>query len=298
MTRIHELLGERGCAVSYNSLRRFIQRRGWRRRLVTMRLAESAPGEVAELDFGRLGLVPDPESERRRTVWALIVVLRYSRRCFVWPTTSQKLDAVLEGLEAAWAFFEGVPRHLVLDIFPAAVAGADRLHPRLTRGLPRVRPAARPDRRPDASAPAARQAAGRTQRALRARALLHTSKTATVTVADDDDDPPVAIQPVTPVLSDCSGLPTLSISSPNGVRGDTWVEFEVSLSCKPSSSKSVLLSVVRSHSDDLIFSSLSSSEPSTTVRVAVRSSNELGLALHWSSGLANDKAQGDVQFSD
>ena len=119
-----------------------------------------------------------------------------------------------------------------------------------------------------------------------------------MTVADDDDDPPVAIQPVTPVLSDCSGLPTLSISSPNGVRGDTWVEFEVSLSCKPSSSKSVLLSVVRSHSDDLIFSSLSSSEPSTTVRVAVRSSNELGLALHWSSGLANDKAQGDVQFSD
>lgn len=31
MTRIHELLRERGCAVSYNSLRRFIQRRGWRR---------------------------------------------------------------------------------------------------------------------------------------------------------------------------------------------------------------------------------------------------------------------------
>ena len=135
MTRIHELLAERGCAVSYNSLRRFIQRRGWRRRPVTMRLAESAPGEVAELDFGRLGLIPDPETGRRRTVWALIVVLRYSRHCFVWPTTSQKLEAVLEGLEAAWAFYEGVPRYLVLDNFPAAVAGADRLHPRLTRGF-------------------------------------------------------------------------------------------------------------------------------------------------------------------
>jgi len=135
MTRIHELLGERGCAVSYNSLRRFIQRRGWRRRPVTMRLAESAPGEVAELDFGRLGLVPDPESDRRRTVWALIVVLRYSRHCFVWPTTSQKLEAVIEGLDAAWAFFEGVPRYLVLVNFPAAVAGPDRLHPRLTRGF-------------------------------------------------------------------------------------------------------------------------------------------------------------------
>jgi len=115
----------------------------------------------------------------------------------------------------------------------------------------------------------------------------------------EQDEPDKPDRPAPPA---CAGRPTLSISSPNGVRGDTWVEFEVSLSCKPSSSKSVLLSVVRdslrSHSDDLIFSSLSSSESSTTVRVAVRSSNELGLALHWSSGLANDKAQGDVQFSD
>ena len=31
VTRIHELLAERGCRVSYTSLRRFIQRRGWPR---------------------------------------------------------------------------------------------------------------------------------------------------------------------------------------------------------------------------------------------------------------------------
>ena len=98
-------------------------------------MEDGPPGEVAELDFGRLGLIPDPESGRRRTVWALIVVWRYSRHCFVWPTTSQRLDAVVEGLEATWAFFEGVPRYLVIDNFPAAVAGADALHPRFTRGF-------------------------------------------------------------------------------------------------------------------------------------------------------------------
>ena len=98
-------------------------------------MEDGPPGEVAELDFGRLGLIPDPESGRRRTVWALIVVWRYSRHCFVWPTTSQTLHAVVEGLEAAWAFFEGVPRYLVIDNFPAAVAGADALHPRFTRGF-------------------------------------------------------------------------------------------------------------------------------------------------------------------
>ena len=98
-------------------------------------MGESVPGEVAELDFGRLGLIHDPETGRRRTVLALIVVLAYSRHSFVWPTYSQKLEDVITGLEAAWAFFGGVPRYLVIDNFPAAVAGADALHPRLTRGF-------------------------------------------------------------------------------------------------------------------------------------------------------------------
>ena len=87
------------------------------------------------LDFGRLGLIQDPETGRRRTAWALIVVLAHSRHSFVWPTFSQKLEDVIAGLEAAWAFFGGIPRYLVIDNFPAVVAGADALHPRLTRGL-------------------------------------------------------------------------------------------------------------------------------------------------------------------
>ena len=47
----------------------------------------------------------------------------------------QKLEDVIAGLESAWAFFGGVPRYLVIDNFPAAVAGPDPLHPRLTRGF-------------------------------------------------------------------------------------------------------------------------------------------------------------------
>ena len=47
----------------------------------------------------------------------------------------QKLEDVITGLESAWAFFGGVPRYLVIDNFPAAVAGPDPLHPHLTRGF-------------------------------------------------------------------------------------------------------------------------------------------------------------------
>ena len=136
VTRIQELLEARGCTVSYTSLRRFIRKRNWGRRSVrTVRMADTEAGEVAEADFGRLGMITDPTTGRRRVVWALIIVLSYSRHCFVWPMYSQKLEDVIAGLEAAWAFFGGVPRYLVIDNFPAAVAGADPLHPRLTRGF-------------------------------------------------------------------------------------------------------------------------------------------------------------------
>ena len=40
-------------------------------------MGDTSPGEVAEMDFGRLGLLHDPETGRRPTVWALIVVLAY-----------------------------------------------------------------------------------------------------------------------------------------------------------------------------------------------------------------------------
>ena len=136
LTRIQELLAERDCRVPYTSLHRFVARRHWqRRRANTVRMGESEPGEVAELDFGLLGHIQDQETGRRRAVWALLVVLAYSRHSFLWPIYSQKLEEVILGLEAAWAFFGGIPKYLVIDNFPAAVAGADALHPRLTRGF-------------------------------------------------------------------------------------------------------------------------------------------------------------------
>ena len=136
LTRIRELLAERGCRVSYASLQRFVARRNWRRRSkATVRMEDTAAGEVAEVDFGRLGLIHDHDTGRRRAVWALIVVLGYSRHCFVWPAFGQKLEDVIAGLESAWVFFGGIPRYLVIDNFPPAVAGADALHPVFTRGF-------------------------------------------------------------------------------------------------------------------------------------------------------------------
>ena len=137
LTRIHELLAQRGISVSYSSLRRFCNRRDLRtkRGRSTIRMQDPDPGQVAELDFGNLGKIFCPDAGRQRTVHALVLVMAYSRHMFVWPLFSQRLEDVVEGLERAWGFFGGIPQFLVIDNFPASVAGDDRYKPRLTRGF-------------------------------------------------------------------------------------------------------------------------------------------------------------------
>lgn len=136
LTRVHELLGQQGVAVSYTTLRRFVAQEGLGRpRPASVRVAPSAPGEVAEIDFTKLGPLVDRATGKRQAAWALLVVLPYSRHAFVWPLVRQTLEEVVAGLEAAWWFFGGVPQRVVLDNFPAAVAGTDPLAPKLTRGF-------------------------------------------------------------------------------------------------------------------------------------------------------------------
>ena len=112
MTRIRELRSARGCVVSYPSLRRFIINRNWRRRSkTTVRMADTPPGEVVEADFGRLGMITDPATGQRKAIW---------------PMQHQKLPDVIAGLEAAWAFFGGMPKYLVIDNFPPRRGGGYR----------------------------------------------------------------------------------------------------------------------------------------------------------------------------
>jgi transposase len=138
VTRVQELLKPE-VQVSYSTLERFAWRLGVRprRRLrgTTVRMAPTAPGEVAEMDFERLGWLLNPLTGRRQVVWGLSVVLVYSRHSFVWPLVQQTVEATIEGLEAAWRFFGALPQRLILDNFPAAVAGTDPLSPRPTRAF-------------------------------------------------------------------------------------------------------------------------------------------------------------------
>ena len=137
LTRIQELLdAQHRLKVKYTTLRRYVRQAGlWKQPRSTVRMAPTAPGEVAEMDFSKLGTLIDPTTGKHQTVYCLLVVLVYSRYAFVWPLLQQTVEATIEGLEQAWRFFGGVPARLILDNFPAAVAGPDALNPRPTRAF-------------------------------------------------------------------------------------------------------------------------------------------------------------------
>lgn len=137
LVRIQELLAQKHCLVAYTCLRRYVRKKGWigKDTHTTVRMADTEPGQMAEIDFGLLGLMKESESEKRHRVWGMLTVLGYSRHQFFWPLISQQLEEVITGLEATWAFFGGIPRYVVLDNFPAAIVGADPLNPKLTRGF-------------------------------------------------------------------------------------------------------------------------------------------------------------------
>ena len=130
LTKVHIKLGRIGVKVSYSALWRFArQRLGFGAKEVTVRVADSKPGEAAEADFGRLGLIYDPVSGRNRVLYALVITLLFSRYQYVFTTHTRELERVIAGIEAAWEFFGGVVRRLVVDNMKTAVVTADRFEP-------------------------------------------------------------------------------------------------------------------------------------------------------------------------
>lgn len=133
LVKVHDLLARRGVIVPYRTLHRFATARcGFGRRSVTVRVADGEPGGELQVDFGRMGLLADPASGRRRVVWALIFTACYSRHCFVWLTFRQTTEAVIAGFEAAWRFYDGVFRVVIPDNLKAIVDQADATEPRFS----------------------------------------------------------------------------------------------------------------------------------------------------------------------
>lgn len=132
MTKVHVLLKRQGVDVTYATLCRFAHDElGWCERKPTVRIDDPDPGQEAQVDFGKMGTLVDVETGRSRTLWCLVVTLSFSRMQFAWPSFEQTTEAVCEGLDAAWAFFEGMPARVLIDNASSMITKADATSPRV-----------------------------------------------------------------------------------------------------------------------------------------------------------------------
>jgi len=133
VVKVHTLLARQGVGVPRRTLERFCAelcgpRRGQKK---TVRVADGEPGVELQVDFGRMGLMFDPETDRRRVVHALIFTPCLSGYSFVWLTFSQTLADILCGFEAVWEFFGGIFAVVIPDNMAAIVDKANPTEPRL-----------------------------------------------------------------------------------------------------------------------------------------------------------------------
>ena len=145
LTKIASLLYRHtGVVVPYRTFHRYcVAELGYRPgRATTVRVDDPEPGSEVQIDFGKMGLLFDAATARRRFVYALIFTAAYSRHLFVFLTFSQTLASVIEGCEAAWAFFGGVFKVVIPDNMKAIVEEADPINARFAEVARNTPPAA------------------------------------------------------------------------------------------------------------------------------------------------------------
>lgn len=126
---IHDRLRlERGAdAPSYWAIKRLYKRltaeEGPRAQDVAIPV-ETRPGEVAQVDFGYVGVLFDPVLQQHRRAWVFVMVLGYSRHLFARIVFDQRSETWQQLHVEAFSAFGGVPEVVVPDNLKAAVVCA------------------------------------------------------------------------------------------------------------------------------------------------------------------------------
>ena len=117
--RIYEELRKAGYGGGYTQVKEYVRATRPRPPIEPIVRFETPPGHQAQVDFAHFRL---PWGRR----WALLVVLGYSRLLWLRFFERQDMRVLFEGLEAAFAFFGGVPREILFDQMRAVVVADHR----------------------------------------------------------------------------------------------------------------------------------------------------------------------------
>jgi transposase len=130
-----EIIRERdGLAVSYESFKRFARERGIcrteRRQMIRI---EMPPGIETQIDYGKVGLLPDATKGRNRTVHAFCGILSHSRLPFVQFVYTQDQRSFVESIVDMFEYYGGVTTSLSMDNLKSGVIAPDLWDPTINK---------------------------------------------------------------------------------------------------------------------------------------------------------------------
>ena len=109
-----ELAREHGLVVSLRTVERAVAplRRSLQAEARATVRFETPPGRQLQIDFGEMRLVIGGEATR---LYLFVATLGYSRRCYVQAFRHERQSAWFDGIEGAFARFDGLPQEVLLD---------------------------------------------------------------------------------------------------------------------------------------------------------------------------------------
>ncbi|MBP6952785.1 MAG: IS21 family transposase [Alphaproteobacteria bacterium] len=125
--RIYEKLQEQGCTLSYSSVKRYIAQLTLKTKICVR--FHSEPGEEAQVDFGYVGFMPDPKSDKKRKAWVFNMRLSYSRLDYYEVVFDQKVETFIQCHENAFRSFCGIPKVVKIDNLKAGILEAHFYEP-------------------------------------------------------------------------------------------------------------------------------------------------------------------------
>jgi transposase len=132
-TTIHQALVRKyDFAGSYSSVRRFLQQLEAHHPEVTTVL-DFAPGEVAQVDFGKGPTITDVYTGEVLSTWIFAMVLAWSRHLYAELVCDQKVATWLGCHRRAFEFFGGVPEKVIIDNPKCAITRACYHDPQVQR---------------------------------------------------------------------------------------------------------------------------------------------------------------------
>jgi transposase len=136
LSKVHRLLQRKGVEIPYSTLHRYASEElGFCRKPATVPIADGPPGVELLVDTGWMTKLEPDGSGRSRRFRAFVFTPSVSRYRFVYPCLREGTPDAIEAFEAAWDFYGGVFRVVIVDNTKAIVNKADPLEPRLNEAF-------------------------------------------------------------------------------------------------------------------------------------------------------------------